>query len=67
MIENITWANAHETLPDDNTTILLFAPESNEPIWIGYHEDDSFYVDDGTAVPPGSVTYWANLPYGPDA
>ena len=67
MIENITWADANETLPDDNTTILLFAPESDEPIWIGYHEDDSWYVVEGNAMPSGSVMYWANLPYGPDA
>ena len=67
MIENIMWADANKTLPDDNTTILLFAPTFDEPVWIGYHEDENWYVADGNAMPPGSITYWANLPYGPDA
>lgn len=66
MIENIKWNDAH-VLPDDNTTVLLFAPASDEPVWIGYHEDKKWYVADGFTMQTGAVTHWANLPWGPNA
>lgn len=61
MIENIKWNDAH-VLPDDNTTVLLFVPASDEPVWIGYHEDKNWYVADGFTMQTGAVTHWANLP-----
>jgi hypothetical protein len=67
MIEIITWTDATTTFPDDNTTILIFSPTSDEPVWLGYYESKEWYVADGYMLPPGSVTYWANLPNGPDA
>lgn len=63
MIENIKWNDA-QVLPDDNTTVLLFSPDYDEPVWIGYHEDDKWFVDNGDVI---SVTHWADLPYGPGA
>jgi len=65
--EAITWIDASSRLPDDNTTVMLFAPDSDEPVWLGYYEDDTWYVVCGNALKPGAVTHWSTLPAGPEA
>jgi hypothetical protein len=61
-------------LPDDERLVLVYMPESNEPVWIGYYveaddnEDDP--VEEGewrgpSGEPLPGVTHWAYLPEGP--
>lgn len=69
--ELITWVDAEEKLPDSDTTVLVFAPGADDPVWVGYHDgcfwfgiDDVEYDDDSDSDHP-KVTHWADLPAGP--
>jgi hypothetical protein len=66
MNETITWTDANIQLPDDNTTVLIFAPGADEPVWMGYHEYKNWYYAEGDALKPGAVTHWATFPNGPN-
>jgi hypothetical protein len=63
MNELITWIDAAERLPDDDTTVLLRMPETlNEPVWLGYHCDGAWHLDGG--APAHKVLAWAQMPTG---
>ena len=66
MTETITWIDAATDIPDDDTTVLVYIPrEDDEPVWLGYHEDDMWFAIDGAEL--HGVTHWAHVPAGPDA
>lgn len=62
----ITWVNAASSPPDDETLVFIFAPELDEPVWMGYLEDGIWYQVEGHALRDGIVTHWADFPPGPD-
>ena len=66
MDEIITWIPTKQQLPDDEITVMLFVPEHDEPVWLGYHEDYAWYLTDGTPLAQNAVTHWANFPNGPE-
>jgi hypothetical protein len=51
-------------MPDDDETVLVFAPTADDPVWLGFHDgaDGWRYVD--ASLAPG-VTCWAPMPEGP--
>jgi hypothetical protein len=66
--ETIVWVFASEQLPDAETTVLLYSPGADDPVWFGYLD----YMDfiplwrDVSGMPMLTpVTRWADLPKGP--
>jgi len=35
----VCWKDVTVELPDDETSVLVFAPDDSEPVWIGFHDD----------------------------
>jgi hypothetical protein len=63
--EAIEWVPVGDSMPDADTTVLLFAPDSCDPVWPGYHDgDDGWKWADGQEA--SGVTHWAAWPTGPD-
>ncbi len=60
----ICW-NPADQPPDDDCTVLLFHPQLNEPVWLGYRNDGRWLNVDAWEVE--GVTHWAHLPVGPTA
>jgi|SRR5580658_3253476 hypothetical protein len=64
--ETISWYSA-DAPPDDDTTVLIFAPGTDEPVWLGYHQDGIWYAVMGDEYPTNGskvVTAWAPMPTG---
>lgn len=61
--ETITWVSA-STPPDDEQTVLIYAPQEDDPIWLGYHDGDAWREASGGQVST-PVTHWAEMPKGP--
>lgn len=60
----MVWIKASDCLPDDDLEVLIFVPDDDEPVWIGYHGGDEWYSVD--AMPLGQlVTHWMDLPEPP--
>lgn len=69
-IEQIKWIAVTDQLPDADTTVIVFAPDADDPIWLGFYDgvywfsvDGPTYGDDEEIAAP--VTAWAMLPVGP--
>lgn len=64
--ETIDWISVAESLPDDDTTVLIYAPGSAEPVWMGwyYGEDDEWFTAESMPFKAGEVMAWANMPRG---
>jgi hypothetical protein len=67
--ETITWYSVAETLPDADTTVLVYAPGSDEPVWLGYYDGDSWFEIGGAEYGNAEeladqVTAWATMPSG---
>ena len=65
MKEKIYWVSVN-TLPDDSSTVLVYHPTLNEPVWFGYHYDSHWYTCTGEPIDDGVVTHWAEMPEGPE-
>ncbi len=53
-------------LPDSETTVLIFQPESDDPVWMGWYDDERGWHDvDATPLGVGLVTHWSPIPMGP--
>lgn len=65
--ELIEWHEVAQRLPDAETSVLYFAPDSSEPVWIGWFDGTDWYDVGGCIVE--DVVRWAHLPAGgmPDA
>lgn len=62
--EVITWRDAAQNPPDDDTTVLVSMTGSNEPVWLGWLSAGMWReVTDGSAI-TGTVVSWANVPGG---
>lgn len=59
--ETITWFNAKH-IPDADTTVLLYAPNADEPVWPGYWDGDRWCWADGTDA--AGVIAYAKMPEG---
>jgi hypothetical protein len=73
--ENLVWYSA-DAPPDADQTVLVYAPKSDEPVWLGYYDGERWNSIDSVAYGPGSqhekvigfidakVEAWAPLPAG---
>lgn len=62
--ESITWRSVDDSLPDAERTVLVALLDSDEPVWLGYHDGDQWRDAEGFPV---EVSAWAPLPKGPQA
>jgi hypothetical protein len=69
-IEQIEWIAVADELPDVDTTVLVHAPGSDEPVWLGYFDGED-WLEIGGAMYSNEeeladcVTAWAPIPTGP--
>lgn len=59
--ETIQWHRAND-LPDDEITVLLYTPGLDEPVWLGWHDDEGWHAADAMPVPDEFVKAWAQMP-----
>lgn len=59
------WIPVTEGLPDADTTVMTFEPDSIEPIWPGYYDGEQWkdVMGDGRI----HVTHWMPLPDPPES
>lgn len=62
-VEPLEWHSV-DTPPDEDTTVLLYAPTASEPVWPGYICDGIWHSVDGFRI-LNDATHWSNLPRGP--
>lgn len=62
VLEQIIWRPVAVELPDAETTVMINAPELDEPVWLGWYEDGVWH-DVASHVIEG-VTHWAEMPKG---
>jgi Protein of unknown function (DUF551) len=68
--ETISWFSVAEKLPDADTTVLVYVPGSDEPVWLGFYDGcfwfavtgDGYGDEDEIAA---EVKAWATMPKGP--
>ena len=72
-IESIEWISVKDATPDADTTVLVFAPGSDEPVWLGFYDDVYWFSVDGGCYDaedkseiPHAVVAWAKMPSGPE-
>lgn len=64
VVSLLDWAPVSRAMPDDDETVLVYAPEADPQVWPGYHDgDDGWRYAEGTLAP--GVTHWAPMPAGP--
>ena len=61
----IQWRGVADTLPDAETTVMLYSPEADEPIWPGFHDGEGGWVW-AEGIPAKGVTHWAQIPEPPE-
>jgi hypothetical protein len=59
--ETITWHPVSEP-PDADTTVLVFIPAANDPVWLGLLDGDTWREVNSAPISP---THWAEIPRGP--
>ncbi len=68
-VKQAEWIPVTESKPDVDTTVLTFAPRSNEPVWPGYLDaegDKDVWMDvSGAIMATGEVTHWMQFPDPP--
>ena len=62
--ECITWHEVAEQLPDTERTVLVYAPDFDEPVWLGWYDGVYWFGVDGVEFEDGTVKRWAELPSG---
>jgi hypothetical protein len=68
-VETLEWIEPRHQLPDADTTVLVFAREADDPVWLGYWDGKSWFTVNGVEYSnadeiAASVTAWATLPTG---
>lgn len=62
------WIACSEQLPDDETTVLTYAPDSNEPIWPAYMDGGHWMDINGSFMLDSAlITHWMAFPEPPEA
>lgn len=64
--ETVRWRDAGREKPDSDLTVLLHAPDANDPVWPGYWDDNekAWIWAEGAPVGDQMVKAWADLPKG---
>lgn len=59
------WILCTDALPDTDTTVMTFTPESSEPIWPAYHDGDRWIDVGGCPIDDAVITHWMDFPEPP--
>lgn len=59
------WVPCSEQLPDDDTTVMTYAPDCNEPIWPAYHDGEEWMDLIGRPITDAEITHWMHFPEPP--
>jgi len=62
--ETIHWIDCTDEMPPVCDTVLIYAPNVSEPVFLGYTDRGQWRDTEATPV-FGIVTHWAHLPAGP--
>jgi hypothetical protein len=60
------WTKCSDQLPDSETTVMTYAPESNEPIWPAYHDGEQWVDMNGLPLDDATITHWMEFPDPPE-
>lgn len=58
-----SWISVEQEQPDDDIIVLVYVPDSSEPVWLGYYGCEWTHIE-GTRCKP---THWMPLPEGPES
>lgn len=58
------WISVTQQLPDSDISVLVFAPEDDTPVWLGYHDGEHWCGPDGLEL-KHPVTHWMEFPEPP--
>lgn len=61
-VERVYWQDAATSFPDDDELVLLYCPDSDEPVWPGYWNGMEWLHAEGGRCEP---TFWATMLCGP--
>lgn len=59
------WIAVTDSLPDDDTTVLAYAPDGFDPVFTGFHEGTIWRDTNGEVFSAGYVTHWMPFPEPP--
>ena len=58
------WKSVADEMPDSEQTVLYYAPEADEPVWLGFHDGECWRQVSAEQV-EAEVTHWMQLPEPP--
>ena len=56
------WKRCADEMPDSDSTVMIHHAEEDEPVWMGYHDGETWRMVDGTRC---AVSHWMPLPEPP--
>jgi len=62
--EVITWVSCADELPDSDTSVLIRMLDSDDRVWIGYWDGETWLTAEGFKA--GRVSHWSDIPAGPE-
>jgi len=60
----VGWRRCADEMPDSDSTVMIHHAEEGEPVWMGYHDGETWRQVDGARC---AVTHWMPLPEPPNA
>ena len=60
-----TWIACADEMPDDCTSVMTFSPDSSEPVWPGFHDEQRWIGLDSWPM-NCLITHWQHFPEPPE-
>lgn len=62
LVDEARWRRCADEMPDSDQTVMIHHAEEDEPVWLGYHDGETWRLVDGTRC---AVSHWKHLPPPP--
>ena len=62
LVQQTKWRAVADEMPDSDQTVMIHHAEEDEPVWMGYHDGETWRLVDGNRC---AVTHWMPLPEPP--
>lgn len=59
------WIPVDVRLPDDDITVRIATTATDEPVWLGFHDENGWHSVDAAPL-GGMVTHWKTMEKGPN-
>jgi hypothetical protein len=59
------WIRVADELPDADETVLVYCPQSIEPVWLGFLDGEDWRDVSGTSLAEELPTHWMRMPVPP--